>query len=57
MPCQFALPPLEEQRRIVEVLGSARVLSDALDVVNQEFGTWEAESFEEKKGCGSCVAK
>lgn len=31
-------------------------LSDALDVVNQEFGTWEAESFD-KKGCGSCVAK
>lgn len=31
-------------------------LSDALDVINDEFGTWTEESFE-KKGCGSCVAK
>jgi hypothetical protein len=31
-------------------------LTDALDVLNEEFGTWEAESFD-KKGCGSCAAK
>lgn len=31
-------------------------LSDALDAVNEEFGTWAPESFD-KKGCGSCVAK
>lgn len=32
-------------------------LEDALHVVNEEFGTWEVESFEEDKGCGSCAAK
>lgn len=32
-------------------------LEDALHVVNEEFGTWDVESFEEDKGCGSCVAK
>ncbi len=31
-------------------------LADALDVINEEFGTWTAESFD-KKGCGSCAAK
>lgn len=31
-------------------------LSDALDAINEEFGTWDAESFD-KKGCGSCAAK
>lgn len=31
-------------------------LDDALDVINGEFGTWDAESFD-KKGCGSCAAK
>lgn len=31
-------------------------LDDALHAINEEFGTWEAESFD-KKGCGSCVAK
>ena len=32
-------------------------LSDALEVINEEFGTWQTESFEGKSGCGSCVAK
>jgi hypothetical protein len=32
-------------------------LTDALDAINEEFGTWKAETFDEKKGCGSCVAK
>ena len=32
-------------------------LSDALDSINEEFGTWAPQAFEEKKGCGSCVAK
>ena len=47
------------EKKLVEELFTCEYdfLSDALDVVNQEFGTWEAESFEEKKGCGSCVAK
>ncbi|TWW08790.1 hypothetical protein E3A20_20830, partial [Planctomyces bekefii] len=31
-------------------------LEDALAVINDEFGTWEAESFD-KKGCSSRVAK
>ena len=33
------------------------ILEDALHVINEEFGTWELESFEEDKGCGSCAAK
>jgi hypothetical protein len=32
-------------------------LEDALRAINEEFGTWELESFEEDKGCGSCAAK
>ena len=33
-------------------------LEDALETINAEFGTWELESFDEKKsGCGSCAAK
>jgi hypothetical protein len=32
-------------------------LEDALYAINEEFGTWELESFEKDKGCGSCVAK
>jgi hypothetical protein len=32
-------------------------LDDALGRLNEEFGTWEKEDFEEEKGCGSCVAK
>jgi len=33
-------------------------LEDALTRVNDEFGSWEKEEFEEEeKGCGSCVAK
>ena len=31
-------------------------LEDALKVINEEFGSWELESFD-KKGCGSCAAK
>jgi hypothetical protein len=31
-------------------------LTDALEVINEEFGSWDLESFD-KKGCGSCVAK
>ena len=32
-------------------------LSDALEVINEEFGTWQTESFDGKSGCGSCAAK
>ncbi len=33
-------------------------LEDALEMVNEDFATWDLGSFEEKKaGCGSCVAK
>ncbi len=33
-------------------------LCDAIDLVNQEFGTWELVTIEEKKsGCSSCHAK
>ena len=32
-------------------------LSEALENLNAEFGTWESQAFDEKKGCGSCVAK
>jgi hypothetical protein len=32
-------------------------LDDALSHINDEFGTWQSESFDQKKGCGSCVAK
>lgn len=31
-------------------------LADALETINDEFGTWQAESFEQS-GCGSCAAK
>ena len=31
-------------------------LEDALNVINEEFGSWETESFD-KKGCGNCAAK
>ena len=31
-------------------------LTDALEVINAEFGSWELEDFDQK-GCGSCVAK
>jgi hypothetical protein len=31
-------------------------LSDALEMINEEFGTWQLESFD-KSGCGSCAAK
>jgi hypothetical protein len=31
-------------------------LDDALNTINDEFGSWEVSSFD-KKGCGSCVAK
>jgi hypothetical protein len=32
-------------------------LEDALQVINEEFGSWGLETFEEESGCGSCVAK
>jgi hypothetical protein len=32
-------------------------LDDAIKSVNLEFGSWDSETLEEKKGCGSCVAK
>lgn len=32
-------------------------LSDALAVINQEFGTWEIFDLAKKEGCGTCVAK
>lgn len=31
-------------------------LDDALMAINEEFGTWTLESFDQK-GCGSCAAK
>jgi len=31
-------------------------LEDALLAINEEFGTWALESFDQK-GCGSCAAK
>ncbi len=31
-------------------------LTDALELVHQEFGTWELVSYE-KKGCSDCAAK
>lgn len=35
-----------------------RFLEEALETINDEFGTWELVSFDKKKsGCGSCVAK
>ena len=34
-----------------------RYLEDALETINDEFGTWELAVFEDKKKeCGSCVA-
>ena len=32
-------------------------LDDAIISLNQEFGTWELVAYEQKSGCGSCVAK
>jgi len=32
-------------------------LDDALTCINDEFGNWQLESFEQKKDCGSCAAK
>lgn len=33
-------------------------LTDALELINDEFGTWElADIAPQKEGCGSCVAK
>jgi hypothetical protein len=32
-------------------------LDDALDVINQEFGSWELVDLSAKEGCGTCVAK
>lgn len=33
-------------------------LDDAIDLCNQEFGSWELASFApESSGCGSCAAK
>lgn len=33
-------------------------LEDALETINEEFGTWELESFDQKTNdCGSCAAK
>ena len=32
-------------------------LTDALEVINEEFGTWEVQTFDKNKGCSSCAAK
>lgn len=32
-------------------------LEDALETINSEFANWELISFDQKKGCDSCVAK
>lgn len=47
------------EKKLVKELFSCEYefLSDALERVNEEFGTWQPESFDEEKGCGSCVAK
>ena len=29
----------------------------AIDLINNEFSTWELLPYEEKSGCGSCAAK
>lgn len=33
------------------------VLDEALDLINNEFGTWDLKDFVPPSGCGSCVAK
>lgn len=47
------------ERKLMKELYSCEFefLDDALSHMNDEFGTWDLESFEQKKGCGSCVAK
>lgn len=32
-------------------------LDDALELINDEFSTWDKVDFEPEKGCGSCAAK
>lgn len=32
-------------------------LQDAIDLINDEFGTWDLVDLGEKSGCGSCAAK
>jgi len=46
------------EKKILKELFSCEYdfLADALEVINEEFGTWPTESFD-KKGCGSCAAK
>ncbi len=46
------------EKKLVKELFSKEheFLSDALEMINEEFGTWQLESFD-KSGCGSCVAK
>ncbi len=47
------------EKKLIKELWSSEFdfLEDAINRVNEEFGSWEIENFEPKKGCGSCVAK
>jgi hypothetical protein len=55
---QFSYNAYCLEKKLIKELFSQEYdfLEDALAVVNDEFGTWQLESFD-KKGCGSCVAK
>ena len=45
--------------RLVQELFSVEYsfLDQALETINDEFGTWELRPFEQKKSCSTCVAK
>ncbi len=32
-------------------------LEDAIELINDEFSSWEKVDFEPEKGCGTCAAK
>ena len=32
-------------------------LDDALEFIDDEFGTWDIENFDKESGCSTCVAK
>ena len=47
-----------ETKLLTELFSSEyEFLDDALEVVNNEFGTWEIVDLSAKSGCGSCAAK
>ncbi len=55
---QFSYNAYCLEKKLVKELYSNECdfLEDALALINDEFGTWQLESFD-KKGCGSCAAK